>query len=167
MHALGMIQTPSIRVHLSPSIRRLSPPSPFTGISKKCSSSGSLSFATPIKCGSILSFPSQCESSQIDLLIRCSERCLVYILGILTRLNFVGFVAANEAMKGSTTENLVPLRHTIFSDHLTPVLAYRCLVKEDDRESPSFLFESVEPGTQASTVVPTLLLLLLTLTLFC
>ncbi|KFK34824.1 hypothetical protein AALP_AA5G197700 [Arabis alpina] len=52
----------------------------------------------------------------------------------------------------SKTENLVPLRHTIFSDHLTPVLAYRCLVKEDDRESPSFLFESVEPGTHVSTV---------------
>eukprot|EP00850_Spirogloea_muscicola_P014166 SM000100S09393 [mRNA] locus=s100:125907:129338:+ [translate_table: standard] len=34
----------------------------------------------------------------------------------------------------------------IFSDHLTPVLAYRCLVKEDDREAPSFLFESVETG---------------------
>ncbi|EFH52598.1 hypothetical protein ARALYDRAFT_348673 [Arabidopsis lyrata subsp. lyrata] len=49
-------------------------------------------------------------------------------------------------------ENLVPLRHTIFSDHLTPVLAYRCLVKEDDQEAPSFLFESVEPGHHSSTV---------------
>ncbi|PKI32245.1 hypothetical protein CRG98_047331, partial [Punica granatum] len=48
--------------------------------------------------------------------------------------------------------NLVPLFRCIFSDHLTPVLAYRCLVKEDDRDAPSFLFESVEPGLQASSV---------------
>ncbi|KAG5598501.1 hypothetical protein H5410_029871 [Solanum commersonii] len=48
--------------------------------------------------------------------------------------------------------NLVPLYRSIFSDHLTPVLAYRCLVKEDDREAPSFLFESVEPGLKASNV---------------
>ena len=34
------------------------------------------------------------------------------------------------------------------ADQLTPVLAYRCLVKEDDREAPSFLFESVVNGTQ-------------------
>lgn len=46
--------------------------------------------------------------------------------------------------------NLVPLYRCIFSDHLTPVLAYRCLVREDDRDAPSFLFESVEPGLQGS-----------------
>ena len=44
--------------------------------------------------------------------------------------------------------NLLPLKRCIFSDHLTPVLAYRCLVKEDDREAPSFLFESVEQGSE-------------------
>ncbi|KAB2031696.1 hypothetical protein ES319_D05G322400v1 [Gossypium barbadense] len=48
--------------------------------------------------------------------------------------------------------NLVPLYRCIFSDQLTPVLAYRCLVKEDDREAPSFLFESVEPGSRVSSV---------------
>ncbi|KAF2319042.1 hypothetical protein GH714_012927 [Hevea brasiliensis] len=48
--------------------------------------------------------------------------------------------------------NLVPLHYCIFSDQLTPVTAYRCLVKEDDREAPSFLFESVEPGFQVSSV---------------
>ncbi|PHU25769.1 Anthranilate synthase alpha subunit 1, chloroplastic [Capsicum chinense] len=48
--------------------------------------------------------------------------------------------------------NLIPLYKSIFSDHLTPVLAYRCLVKEDDREAPSFLFESVEPGLKVSNV---------------
>ncbi|KAG7565851.1 Chorismate-utilizing enzyme C-terminal [Arabidopsis suecica] len=117
MQALGLIQSPGIRIRLSPSSHRLSSPSPATGISKRYSSSSSLS----IKCGSILSCPS----------------------------------LSSEAMKfaeGSKKENLVPLRHTIFSDHLTPVLAYRCLVKEDDREAPSFLFESVEPGHHSSTV---------------
>lgn len=49
--------------------------------------------------------------------------------------------------------NLVPLYRCVFSDHLTPILAYRCLVKEDDRDAPSFLFESVEPGLQASNIV--------------
>ncbi|XP_031271171.1 anthranilate synthase alpha subunit 2, chloroplastic isoform X3 [Pistacia vera] len=48
--------------------------------------------------------------------------------------------------------NLIPLYRCIFSDHLTPVLAYRCLVKEDDRDAPSFLFESVEPGLLVSSI---------------
>ncbi|TVU44312.1 hypothetical protein EJB05_03748, partial [Eragrostis curvula] len=48
--------------------------------------------------------------------------------------------------------NLLPLKRSIFSDHLTPVLAYRCLVKEDDREAPSFLFESVEQGPEGTNV---------------
>ncbi|XP_055831363.1 anthranilate synthase alpha subunit 1, chloroplastic-like isoform X1 [Solanum dulcamara] len=52
----------------------------------------------------------------------------------------------------SKSGNLIPLHRTIFSDHLTPVLAYRCLVKEDDHEAPSFLYESVEPGIQGSSV---------------
>ncbi|KAL8224094.1 hypothetical protein R6Q57_019569 [Mikania cordata] len=51
-----------------------------------------------------------------------------------------------EFVEASRKGNLVPLHKCIFADHLTPVLAYRCLVKEDDREAPSFLFESVEPG---------------------
>uniref|UniRef100_A0A5B6ZKZ8 anthranilate synthase n=1 Tax=Davidia involucrata TaxID=16924 RepID=A0A5B6ZKZ8_DAVIN len=54
--------------------------------------------------------------------------------------------------EASRNGNLIPLFKCIFSDHLTPVLAYRCLVKEDDREAPSFLFESVEPGFRASRV---------------
>jgi anthranilate synthase component 1 len=33
------------------------------------------------------------------------------------------------------------------------VLAYRCLVREDDREAPSFLFESVEQGSEGTNVV--------------
>lgn len=56
-------------------------------------------------------------------------------------------------MEASKKGNVIPLYKCIFSDHLTPVLAYRCLVKEDDRDAPSFLFESVEPGFRASNVV--------------
>ncbi|GMH40188.1 hypothetical protein BSKO_08092 [Bryopsis sp. KO-2023] len=44
--------------------------------------------------------------------------------------------------------NLIPMYQRVMSDQLTPVLAYRCLVHEDDREAPSFLFESVINGEQ-------------------
>ncbi|CAM8913712.1 unnamed protein product [Rhodiola kirilowii] len=56
----------------------------------------------------------------------------------------------NKFVEASKNGNLVPIHRCIFSDHLTPVLAYLCLVKEDDREAPSFLFESVEPGAMPS-----------------
>ncbi|KAI3830662.1 hypothetical protein MKW92_030992 [Papaver armeniacum] len=52
----------------------------------------------------------------------------------------------------SKNGNLIPLGKCIFSDHLTPVLAYRCLVKEDDRDVPSFLFESFEQEVPISNV---------------
>jgi anthranilate/para-aminobenzoate synthase component I len=42
----------------------------------------------------------------------------------------------------------VPVFERIFSDQLTPVLAYRCLVQEADLQSPSFLLESVVNGNQ-------------------
>ncbi|XP_024020971.1 anthranilate synthase alpha subunit 2, chloroplastic [Morus notabilis] len=54
--------------------------------------------------------------------------------------------------EASKKGNLIPLYRTIFSDHLTPVLAYRCLVKEADIDAPSFLFESVEPGLRACSI---------------
>ena len=57
-----------------------------------------------------------------------------------------GFEAFREAARGGA--NLVPLFQRILSDHLTPVLAYRCLVREDERTAPSFLFESVINGDQ-------------------
>ncbi|XP_020214247.1 anthranilate synthase alpha subunit 1, chloroplastic [Cajanus cajan] len=50
----------------------------------------------------------------------------------------------------SKNGNLIPLCQCLFSDQLTPVLAYRILVKEDDREAPSFLFESAEPSLSGS-----------------
>ncbi len=42
--------------------------------------------------------------------------------------------------------NLVPVFRRVLSDQLTPVLAYRRLVRPDDRMAPSFLLESVEGG---------------------
>ncbi|XP_042457840.1 anthranilate synthase alpha subunit 1, chloroplastic-like [Zingiber officinale] len=68
----------------------------------------------------------------------------------------LGFTGENdEAFKfaeAANNGNLVPLFRSIFSDHLTPVLAYRCLVKEDERDAPSFLFESVEQGSMGTNV---------------
>jgi anthranilate synthase component 1 len=60
---------------------------------------------------------------------------------------------SEKFQEASKNGNLIPLYRCIFSDHLTPVIAYRCLVKEDDRDAPSFLFESVEPGLQVSSTV--------------
>ena len=60
---------------------------------------------------------------------------------------------SEEFVEAAHKGNLIPLYKCIFSDHLTPVLAYRCLVSEDDREAPSFLFEAVEPGVVNSHVV--------------
>ncbi|MCL7040951.1 hypothetical protein MKW94_010213, partial [Papaver nudicaule] len=52
-------------------------------------------------------------------------------------------------MDAAKKGNLVPLYRCIFSDQLTPVQAYRCLVKEEDeRDAPSFVIESVEQGYQ-------------------
>lgn len=64
----------------------------------------------------------------------------------ITSSEFAKFSEA--AQKG----NLIPMFRRIFSDHLTPVLAYRCLVKEDDREAPSFFFESVENSQTGNNV---------------
>ncbi|CAK9326258.1 unnamed protein product [Citrullus colocynthis] len=53
-----------------------------------------------------------------------------------------------EFIEASKDGNLVPLSRCIFGDQLDPVLAYRCLVKENDWDAPSFLFESVESNAQ-------------------
>ena len=42
----------------------------------------------------------------------------------------------------------MPVYERVFSDRLTPVLAYRCLVKEGNDVAPSFLLESVNNGSQ-------------------
>lgn len=41
---------------------------------------------------------------------------------------------------------MVPMWRKVFSDQLTPVVAYRCLVKEGDIDLSSFLLESVHTG---------------------
>ena len=46
----------------------------------------------------------------------------------------------------AAASNASPLVARLMSDQLTPVLGYRRLVSADDREAPSFLFESVENG---------------------
>ncbi len=46
--------------------------------------------------------------------------------------------------------NLIPIYRQLMSDQLTPVLAYRRLVKPDDRFAPSFLLESVVGGEHAA-----------------
>ncbi|MEM9296278.1 MAG: anthranilate synthase component I [Planctomycetota bacterium] len=44
----------------------------------------------------------------------------------------------------------VPVFRRLFADALTPVLAYRRLVRPDQRDAPSFLFESVIDGERAA-----------------
>lgn len=56
------------------------------------------------------------------------------------------FAAFAAAAAGGA--NVVPLFKRLLSDQLTPVLAYRCLVKENDVDAPSFLLESVVNGDQ-------------------
>jgi len=48
-----------------------------------------------------------------------------------------------QTATGEDTPRLVPLWRRIFSDHLTPVELYRCMVSESDNTTPSFLLESV------------------------
>ncbi|MEM9416384.1 MAG: anthranilate synthase component I [Planctomycetota bacterium] len=54
------------------------------------------------------------------------------------------------AAPASAGFRLVPVYRRLFSDSLTPVLAYRRLVRPDDRMAPSFLLESVEGGDRAA-----------------
>lgn len=56
---------------------------------------------------------------------------------------FKRLAAADHAEGGG---NLIPVFRRLFSDQLTPVLAYRRLVENDDRMAPSFLLESVVGG---------------------
>ncbi|KAK9059727.1 hypothetical protein SSX86_020431 [Deinandra increscens subsp. villosa] len=114
----------SLAVRSSPSFLRLSPP-------LNAESSG-------------VSGRSRTRLASISFGARSPVRC------VLQSPSLVSDEA--EFVEASRKGNLVPLHKCIFADHLTPVLAYRCLVKEDDREAPSFLFESVEPGFRTSQV---------------
>ncbi len=56
--------------------------------------------------------------------------------------------AFESFLKHAQGANVVPVYERIFSDQITPVTAYRCLVSENDVEAPSFLLESVVNGDQ-------------------
>ena len=64
----------------------------------------------------------------------------------LSKERFLEVAAAGAAGLRSGQATMIPLGLRLLSDQLTPVLAYRRLVAQDDREAPSFLFESVEGG---------------------
>lgn len=57
--------------------------------------------------------------------------------------------AARAFVAAASSHNLVPVYIRLTADQLTPVTAYRCLVGDTDFESPSFLFESVQNGTDS------------------
>ncbi|WKA00595.1 hypothetical protein VitviT2T_018935 [Vitis vinifera] len=87
-------------------------------------------------------------STRSSVSVPCQRafKCLSLAAPSLVKDNPVKFKEA------SRNGNIVPLHACIFSDQLTPILAYRCLVKEGDLEAPSFVFESVVPGSQDSSV---------------
>ncbi|MFP4144662.1 MAG: anthranilate synthase component I [Phycisphaeraceae bacterium] len=62
--------------------------------------------------------------------------------------DFDAFARLARATPDQGGGNLVPLFRRLFSDPLTPVLAYRRLVQPDPRLAPSFLLESVEGGAR-------------------
>lgn len=51
-----------------------------------------------------------------------------------------------QLARSQPTVNLIPMFRRVMSDQLTPVLAYRRLVRPDPRLAPSFLLESVVGG---------------------
>jgi len=62
----------------------------------------------------------------------------------LTREEFLGIAASGPP--DDARAMVIPVGVRLFSDQLTPVLAYRRLVVGDERTAPSFLLESVENG---------------------
>ncbi len=77
--------------------------------------------------------------------------------GLFCRGGAVGYTWAMMHHRPSLAEfgklaehgNLVPVWRQMFADQLTPVLAYRKLVRPDERFAPSFLLESVVGGERA------------------
>ncbi|KAF6162930.1 hypothetical protein GIB67_021079 [Kingdonia uniflora] len=141
------MKTLTLSPNLSPSSPRLSSPvfSINTNTNKIATSSNrptpiSLNFSSSHSRTQALKFATTSSRSQAPAL-----KCVTISAPSLVddKAKFV------EASKNG---NLIPLYGCIFSDHLKPVLAYRCLVKEDDRDAPSFLFESVEQGSRSTNV---------------
>ncbi|KAF7816333.1 anthranilate synthase alpha subunit 1, chloroplastic-like [Senna tora] len=128
---------------------RLVPATPTSRISANNSTMQSLAFSHRLVPFTRRLSPAPVTAISLDASVslppvttRCSSS--------LSTTSFVD--EARKFVEASKHGNLIPLHQCIFSDQLTPVTAYRCLVKEDDREAPSFLFESVEPNVQVSTV---------------
>ncbi|KAI3778006.1 hypothetical protein L2E82_06954 [Cichorium intybus] len=118
------MQSLAVTLRSSPSIYRFSPPLHIEGVG--------------------VSGQSRTNRTSLSFRIRSPLRCVLQSPALVAE--------EAEFVDATKRGNLVPLHRCIFADHLTPVLAYRCLVKEDDREAPSFLFESVEPGFRSSQV---------------
>ncbi|XP_054793867.1 anthranilate synthase alpha subunit 1, chloroplastic-like [Prosopis cineraria] len=99
-----------------------------------------LPFRVPLSPPPVTAVSLGTSLSSAPVSIRCSSLSAPSTVGDVER----------KFVEASKHGNLFPLYQCIFSDQLTPVLAYQCLVKEDDREAPSFLFESVEPNVQVT-----------------
>lgn len=65
-------------------------------------------------------------------------------MDILLFFFYLAFGKGTKFAEAAKKANLIPLYQCIFSDHLTPVVAHQILLEDDDREAPSFLFESDE-----------------------
>ena len=94
----------------------------------------------------------------------CTYQTIIFCQIIKTSLPIRNFVSAEigayataylendpefaRFQAAAATGNLVPIYERLMGDQLTPVNAYRRLVGQDDRDSPSFLFESVTGGSQ-------------------
>ena len=68
----------------------------------------------------------------------------------LTRDEFADAVRAARTEHPAGLTLAVPVSLRLLADQLTPVLAYRRLVSEDERTAPSFLLESIEHGSKQS-----------------
>jgi anthranilate synthase component 1 len=66
----------------------------------------------------------------------------------LNRPDLPTFKKLTQAKPQPGCRLIAPMFRRLFSDALTPVLAYRRLVRPDDRLAPSFLLESVVGGDQ-------------------
>ncbi len=63
-----------------------------------------------------------------------------------SRSEFAELVRGVDGARASGRTVVVPVCVSLLDDQLTPVVAYRRLVAQDEREAPSFLLESVEGG---------------------
>jgi anthranilate synthase component 1 len=75
----------------------------------------------------------------------CPDAAAAHVNGTSTSSSDPAF---ESFLKHAVGANVVPVYERIFSDQITPVTAYRCLVSENDVEAPSFLLESVVNGDQ-------------------